>query len=127
MKDKCSLCNIESIIEPVQKLPNNAVEIIAIHPDKTIHKWVEYPSIESVGRQPKKIDPRIINCPKCHKRGRINGFNNYQKGYYKYVVVHEKLDGTWGKDKTARRRRCYIGEKETDLILKRLGRYIERT
>lgn len=117
-----------STLEPVEKLPNNAIEFIATHPDGTIHKWVEYPSIEAVGRQEhRKMNPKMINCPKCHKRGRVNGYNNYKDGTFNYVVVHEKIDGKWGRGKntTSRRRRCYIYNKtQRDSILKKLGRLI---
>lgn len=123
--EKCSLCNIPSVLEPVEKLPNGAVEFIAIHPDKTTHKWVEYPSLESVGRQDhRKIDPRVINCPKCHKRGRVNGYNDYKAGDFRYVIVHEKTGGMWGKSNVAKRRRCYFYKHDEyrNIIVKRLRR-----
>jgi len=129
-EDKCSLCNIPSTLRPVERLPNNAIEIIATHPDGTTHKWVEYPSFEAVGKQDtrNKIDPRIINCPICHKRGRINGFNNFKSGHFNYVVVHERIEGTWGKLHHARRRRCYITTPEQRrIVLRRLGRLLEKT
>src|SRR5690348_2130780 len=79
--EKCSLCNIESIVKATELLPNGAVEMIATHPDNTTHKWIKYPSIEAVGRQDKrKIDPVRITCPKCHKKGRVNGYNSYKPG-----------------------------------------------
>jgi hypothetical protein len=43
-----------------------------------------------------------------------------------YFVAHEKLKGTWGREKTvAKLRRCYIKyQEQRNIVLKKLGRYI---
>jgi hypothetical protein len=44
---------------------------------------------------------------------------------FKYEVVHEKIKGTWGKDKKQKRRRCQSFSREERIsILKQIGWYI---
>ncbi len=62
---------------------------------------------EKIRKQQLKI---ILSCPKCQKQGRLQDYND--KGVVKQVVVHEKIKGTWGADKVARRRRCWLGRKK---------------
>lgn len=66
---------------------------------------------EALDSKVKRYNPRIIKCPRCGKKGRINSYhpdstNNPQ--VVRYFVVHEKLEGTWGKSKLSKRRRCYV-------------------
>jgi len=44
-----------------------------------------------------------------------------------YLVVHEPIGGEWGrKSKVKSVRRCYINDPDQrDIILRKLGRYIE--
>ncbi len=64
----------------------------------------------TVGRKSRpttKRKLRTINCPQCHHRGRLNTYQ--PRKYPRYLVVHEPIDGTWGKNqKVLRRRRCYM-------------------
>ena len=74
-------------------------------------------------------EPKIIVCPVCNKRGRINGYHPHgtPPNVVEYLVTHEKLSGTWGrgKNKISKRRRCYIKKpKDRITTLKKLGRYI---
>jgi len=73
---------------------------------------------------------KIIICPSCLKKGRINHYyiNKRKKENVSYLVVHEPIGGEWGKkSKVKRVRRCYINDpKQRDIILKKLGRYIEK-
>ena len=92
-----------------------------------------YRSMEAViAKNNRKPDgPKIIICPVCHKRGRVNDFHpdKARPDLVDYVVVHEKLRGAWGKNKAVRkRRRCYITKLiDREAILKKLGRYIPPT
>jgi len=130
--DICHVCNESAIVFPVERLSNNGIVMKAVHSDakKTIHKWAEYKSIFDIGRG-KGRNPIKIKCPSCGKIGRINEYKPDLKKkpeVVAYYVAHEKLKGTWGKNKTVSKlRRCYIKDpKQRDIILKKLGRYIER-
>jgi hypothetical protein len=129
-KTKCLRCNEPAIIVAVERLPNRGIAYKAIHDDATAskdHEWAEYKTAEDSGRQDYVKNPKIINCPRCHKRGRIGyGARTRQPYRVYYHVVHEQIKGRWGKEKQmAKRRRCYIFDpKQRIIILKRLGRYI---
>lgn len=53
------------------------------------------------------INKAKVNCPKCHHRGRLGNFTD--KGKSRQYIQHEQIEGTWGKSKTPKHRRCYIG------------------
>jgi hypothetical protein len=105
--------------------------MVATHEDNTTHEWTTYASLADIGRPKhrKKQSPKITTCPKCNTSGRVNDFHNYKNGFRQvnYVVVHEEIDGTWGKQKrVARRRRCYIIDPEQrKTLLRNIGRLIE--
>lgn len=95
----CRVCGTKAKVKATEKLPDGfAME--ATHKDGTIHKWVKYYSLDSIGRR-KTGKPKIIFCPKCGKKGRVNSFRPYQDrpDLIKYVVRHEKVEGHWGKAK----------------------------
>lgn len=100
-----------------------------IHEDESTHKWAEYGSMQAVvDKNKRNVNPKIIICPVCNRRGRVNAYhpNKQIHDHVEYLVTHEKVEGMWGKDnKIAKRRRCYI-KKPNDrvAILKKLGRYI---
>ena len=129
---KCPLCRLPGRIYSIEYLPKNGEYKECIHYDNSVHKWAEYAVAGDItDKNKRKVSkPDRIVCPKCKKRGRVNDFlEDLRKPYeVSYVVVHEKLKGTWGKAGTmAKRRRCYIRDKEQrDYILKRLGRYISK-
>ena len=132
LRCRCPLCGEEGILRSLEVLPKHGMAMECIHKDETTHQWAEYDSMEAVIDKNKRKsggNPRIIICPVCSRRGRINEFhpNKTRPDIVQYLVTHEKLEGTWGKGdhKIAKRRRCYI-KKPTDRItvLKKLGRYI---
>src|SRR5262245_21328167 len=57
--------------------------------------------------------PKLVICPRCRKTGRVNGYhpNKRNKSQVAYVIVHETIGDTWGKegmDQVPKRRRCYV-------------------
>jgi len=104
------------------------------HEDGQICKWAEFASMQLVGRPKKKNKgetPTYVICPRCGERGRLNWAYdiNARKGErpfsFRYVVVHESIPGTWGKEKMKKRRRCQSFTTEERIsILKQIGRYI---
>jgi len=122
----CRVCGDKAKIKATEKLPDGfAME--ATHNDGTLHTWVKYYSLDSVGRR-KTGKPNMIVCPKCGKKGRVNGFRPYQgrPDLIKYVVRHEKIGGHWGKGKKISKvRQCYLfSEQQRKEVLMKLRRYI---
>jgi hypothetical protein len=123
----CPICNQECTKKSIERLPNTGILMKAVHKDGTEHKWAEYESIFAVLVSRKRYNPKVIVCPVCNKRGRVNDYRpNDDPVNTKYVVNHERTAGTWGKaQRVPRRRRCYIKTQEhRDIILMKLGRYI---
>jgi hypothetical protein len=134
-KSPCGKCGIEGIESPVELLPKGGILMRAVHDDGTVHKWAEYSSMY-LGRERKTEGENVIYCPKCaaegkNKKGMVNAYHpdiaNHPE-QIEYQILHEKIKGTWGKhNKRQRRNRCYITDKDQrDIILKKLGRYIEQ-
>lgn len=127
----CVKCRKPALGEkPVELLPDGGTLIKAIHPDSSECTWAEYDTIEGVMKRKKEMNPKIIVCPSCSTKGRINYYspNKNKKENVVYFMVHEPIGGEWGKKgKVKRVRRCYISDpKQRDIILKKLGRYIEK-
>jgi hypothetical protein len=126
-KNKCRVCDLEAeSIVHVEKLPNNGIAINAIHTDGQIHSWSEY-STSSIGSSARNSS-KIIICPKCGKKGRVNSFRPYKQKqeYVRYYIRHKQIKGFWGRDKKMQRyERCYINDPvQRTILLKKLGRYI---
>jgi hypothetical protein len=127
----CIKCHKPALAEKeVERLPDGGTLIKAFHGDGKECSWAEYDAIEDMMEKEKKKNPRIIVCPACSKRGRINHYYKdvRKKENVSYLVVHEPIGGEWGKkSKVKRVRRCYINDPiQRDTILKKLGRYIEK-
>lgn len=127
----CPVCGLKGIQRAIELLPRAGILIGLTHligGKEKEHVWAKYGSLSELAAHDKKPrNPRTINCPNCHKRGRVNHYIPYKKMPYivAYYVEHEKLEGTWGKDKVQKTRRCYIKDPEQRTeILKRLKRYI---
>ena len=62
----------------------------------------------------RKNNPTSVMCPACGVHGRYSEFHvRHDLQQLRYVVIHGKLLGTWGrKTQIARRRRCYINDPE---------------
>ena len=108
-------------------MPDGGILVIVAHDNGQICKWAEYASIFNVAK-PKKA---YVKCPKCGDRGRLNwaydihAIKEERPFTFKYIVVHERVQGTWGKLKVERRRRCQSFTPEQRIaILKQVGRYI---
>lgn len=128
----CPLCGEEGKIRTLEVLPDNGLSMECVHDGgQTSHKWAEFDSMDMVvSKNRTGKEPKIIICPVCNKRGRVNGYHPHGAApqNVEYLVTHEKLKGTWGRkgNKISRRRRCYIKKpKDRDIILKKLGRYIQ--
>ena len=128
----CIKCHKEAMGEKkIERLPDGGTLIKAMHADGKQCSWAEYDTIEDVMENRKKEkNPKRIVCPACSKRGRINHYykDDKKRENVSYLVVHEPIGGEWGrKSKVKRVRRCYINDsKDRDIILKKLGRYIEK-
>ena len=129
---KCPICNEGGITRPIERLPKTGLAMSCIHPDGTVHRWaVFYSMSDMIDKNKRKngVDPRIIICPDCGHKGRVNDYHTdpQRPDMISYVVVHGKKRGTWGKSRIPKRDRCYINNKEhRDIILKKLGRFISQ-
>jgi hypothetical protein len=103
--------------------------IKVMHDDGSVCDFEEYPSIDSfLNRKKKERNPKMMKCPLCGQEGIIGNYRpKKDKRFHKwkYYIVHEQMDGYWGKtQKIKKRRRCYIKtQDQTNQILKILGRY----
>lgn len=111
----CRVCGIRATVKTIEKLPDGfAME--ATHRDGTLHTWVKYYSLDSLGRR-KTGMPKIIICPKCGQKGKVNSFRPDQtRPDLVSVIRHEKSGGTWGKNKIPKYRRCYISKEENPVL-----------
>jgi hypothetical protein len=129
----CLICSRVGTRHPVEVLPDGGILFMVAHDDGQICKWAEYSSIRNVTRPERKRPgmPTLITCPKCGDRGRLNwaydvhATKEERPFTFTYIVVHEQIPGTWGKEKMIRRRRCQsFTTKQRIAILKQVGRYI---
>jgi len=68
---------------------------------------VEQEKYEKVAKLVKRPSPKIVNCPRCHSRGRLNVWKDKRNDSISYEVAHENVEGTWGiKKKRSKFRRC---------------------
>jgi len=128
----CLICSQKGTRHAVEVLPDGGILFMVAHENGRVCKWAEYTN--SFGSKPEKKkagDPTYIICPDCGERGRVNWAYNLQASKverpfsFKYLVVHEEIEGTWGKGKTKKRRRCQSFTREQRIsILKQIGRYI---
>lgn len=116
----CRACGIRATVKTIEKLPDGfAME--ATHRDGTLYRWVKYYSLDSLGCR-KTGKPKIIICPKCRQKGKVNSFrpDHTRPDLVKYVIRHEKSGGTWGRNKIPKYRRCYISKEEDRKAILRL-------
>jgi hypothetical protein len=128
----CVVCKTPGERRPIEILPNGGILFMVQHDDGRICRWATYTSLEQMQKPERKHDPTNIVCPRCHKRGRVNwayddGVAADERAFrVKYIVVHEKKPGTWGKTKIKKRRRCQnFNQQERDEILKKVRRFIQ--
>ena len=127
----CLICSKEGTRHPVEVLPDGGILFMVAHDNGQICKSAEYASISSVSKPKKSGTSTYIKCPKCGDHGRLNWAYDTQAPKeerpftFKYVVVHETIPGTWGKEKMKKHRRCQSFTPEQRItILKQVGRYI---
>jgi hypothetical protein len=125
----CLKCDRPGIEKATEVLPDKGTLIKVMHDDGSVCDFEEYPSIDSfLNRQKKERNPKMMNCPLCGQEGLIGNYRPKKTKRFhkwKYVIVHEQIEGYWGKNhKIKKRRRCYMKtQDQTNQILKRLGRY----
>ena len=125
----CVMCGYPGVEKHSELLPDRGLLIKVIHDNGKICEFVEYASVSSflMERGKKKRDPKMIKCPSCGREGRITPYRpRKHKQFYKwkYYIVHEPIEGYWGKDhKFKKRRRCYMKtEQQRNQVLQSLGR-----
>jgi|SRR5690242_15149468 hypothetical protein len=126
----CLKCDRPGIEKATEVLPDKGTLIKVMHDDGSTCDFEEYSSIDSFLNRGKKNErnPELMNCPLCGQEGRIgNSRPKKDKQFHKwiYFIVHEQIEGYWGKkSKIKKRRRCYMKtEEQRTEVLKRLGRY----
>jgi hypothetical protein len=121
----CAICKKLGQRRAIERLPHNGILWRINHDDGTVCEWGRYKSFEDL-RQPNEAyeDESIveITCPRCNKIGKIGSYRKDCKNHpdkYDYMISH-KTKGRYQK-------RCFmITQEQRDLVLKKLGRYIEQ-
>ena len=108
----CRICFEAGEVAVTEQLPYGQA-MQCTHENREIHTWTRYNSLASLGQR-KTGKPLAITCPKCGMKGTVNYYrpNLDRTDQVTYVVRHEKIKGTWGKDRIRRVRRCYVADKE---------------
>ena len=124
---RCGVCNgLDVTVVPIELVANNGIAMKAVHYDSGItHTWLEYDSSINATAGSHGVN---IQCPKCGDTGNVYTYTpNFRKHpeRVRYFVKHGLIDGTWGKQKQRKFKRCYISDPEQRIaVLKKLGRYI---
>ena len=62
----------------------------------------------------------------CGKTGRIGNYRpSKDKNFHiwKYFIVHENIEGYWGKKNKIRKyKRCYLNDGQKNKLIKKLGK-----
>ena len=126
---ECLKCGKQGIEQAGDTLPDKGTLIKVIHDDGNICEFVEYPSISTfLDRNKKQQNPKNIECPVCGKRGRIGNYRpSKDKNFHiwKYFIVHEHIEGYWGKKNKIRKyKRCYLNDEQKNELIKKLGKNV---
>jgi hypothetical protein len=125
----CLKCDRLGFEKATEVLPDKGTLIKVMHDDGSVCDFEEYASIDSfLNRKNKEKNPKMMNCPLCGQEGLIGNYRPKKaKQFHKwiYFIVHEQIEGYWGKNhKIKKRRRCYMKtEDQRNEVLKILGRY----
>lgn len=125
----CLKCGRPGIERCDETLPDNGTLIKVVHDDGSVCEFEEYPSVTTFfNRKRRKRDPQMMDCPVCGQEGRVSYYkptNAKQFHTWKYYIVHEPIEGYWGKNhKTKKHRRCYMKtQDQRNQVLKKLERY----
>lgn len=113
------MCNKEAIVEAVEMLPGKGVLYRCVHSDGSIPcEYSEYENISSIYDAVKDNPSPEINCPECNKLGIVKAerddSDKTKPDNWNYYISHPNGE-------------CLVTKKEhRDIILKALGRYIEK-
>jgi hypothetical protein len=125
----CIKCGELGIETPTEVLPDRGTLVKVFHDNGKICEFVKYLSMSTfLDRKKRKRDPKSMECPICGIIGLISQYRpnkNKQYHHWKYIIIHERLDGYWGKkQKVQRYRRCYMKtEEQKKLVLEILGHF----
>jgi hypothetical protein len=126
----CLKCGRPGVEKCGETLPDKGTLVRVTHEDGSVCEFEEYPSVSTFfyRNKTRKRDPKMMNCPVCGQEGRIGNYRpskDKQFSKWTYFIVHEPIEGYWGKNhKIKKRRRCYMKtQDQRNQILKRLGRY----
>jgi hypothetical protein len=126
---ECLKCGKQGIEQAGDILPDKGILIQVIHDDESICKFVEYSSISTFLDRSKKQTPRIVSCPVCRQNGRIGNYRpSKEKNFHawRYYIVHEQIEGYWGKkNKVRKHRRCYLNNEHKNEFIKKLRKNYE--
>jgi len=127
----CRVCQKEATVRPFERLPNDGLAMRAVHADgTTLHTWCIYGSFSDIGRRRTKEHRVRMRCPRrgCNKIGIIGWLRPdlSQPEKIEYHISHgisKKEKFSSGRPKEIRHH--FSKKPERDLLLKKLGRYIE--
>ena len=119
-RKNCPTCDRECIIEAVEWVPGGGILYQCRHEDGSQpHEYSEYENIDAMRTAKTDQPPVVIDCPECHNSGVIRSerddTDRERPDNWKYYIWHPQ--GL---------RRCLVASEHRDLVLKALGRYIEK-
>ena len=119
-RKECPTCKRMGLVEPVELVPGSGVLYRCTHDDGTPQcQWSKFHDLDAV-RSAKTDHPRIeLKCPECNEWGVIvaeqDENDRMKPDSWTYYLSHPT-----GK------RRCLVKPEHRDLVLKSLGRYIQK-
>lgn len=119
-RKECPTCKRMGLVEPVELVPGSGVLYRCTHDDGTPQcQWSKFHDLDAV-RSAKTDHPRIeLKCPECNEWGVIvaeqDENDRMKPDSWNYYLSHPT-----GK------RRCLVKPEHRDLVLKSLGRYIQK-
>lgn len=119
-RKECPTCKRMGLVEPVELVPGSGVLYRCTHDDGTPQcQWSKFHDLDAV-RSAKTDHPRIeLKCPECNEWGVIvaeqDESDRMKPDSWNYYLSHPT-----GK------RRCLVKPDNRDLVLKSLGRYIQK-
>ena len=119
-RKECPTCKRMGLVEPVELVPGSGVLYRCTHDDGTPQcQWSKFHDLDAV-RSAKTDHPRIeLKCPECNEWGVIvaeqDESDRMKPDSWNYYLSHPT-----GK------RRCLVKPEHRDLVLKSLGRYIQK-
>jgi hypothetical protein len=118
-KRDCPICEKEAIIEAVEMVPGQGILYRCKHIDgSTECEYSEYKDMDAVKTASKDRPSPELGCPECGKLGIVKAerddSDKTKPDNWKYYISHP-------------RGQCLVSKKEhRDIILKALGRYLEK-